>query len=283
MTGKLTFWMNDVFSALAPSFCQSNLFILARLLTGYPDRLASFSAPVRHAQENAGRSQACNRTSRPPTRIRSGPRQAFHVRVMIISCFSASRRNRERSSLIADKGTSFIRAFRTAPAILPPPIWEQQPRPQRTRPLHRKILEPPRREVEIAVAYLLANEKYVSTIQDHRLPRHKIAVRGTEKTSVPIKSSGVSSRLIERALSSSSVKSFGAGGRARGAKSRTPWVRGAVRRGCLNPMVRVSAAIVKEVYHSPHASRSNTTRFRRFPRAPLLDNQGRSEQNILAV
>src|SRR5215475_1289278 len=77
---------------------------------------------------------------------------------MTISCFSASRRNRERSSLISDKGTSFIRAFRTALAILPPPIWARSPRPQRTRLIHHKILEPRQHEVDTAVALGLAAE-----------------------------------------------------------------------------------------------------------------------------
>jgi hypothetical protein len=38
--------------------------------------------------------------------------------------------------------------------------------------------------------------------------------------------------------------------------------------------IRVCAAIVKEVYHSPHASRPNTTRFRRLVKFPPLDNLG---------
>jgi hypothetical protein len=64
----------------------------------------------------------------------------------------------------------------------------------------------------------------------------------------------------------------------------TFWVRSASFSVFLNPRVRVVyAAIVKEVYHSPHASRSNTTRFRQLPRFPRFDNPGQSEQNKLAV
>src|SRR5687768_8544344 len=51
----------------------------AHLQTEYPARLLSFVELVRPAQESAGRSQACNQTSRPLTRIRSGRRQVFRA------------------------------------------------------------------------------------------------------------------------------------------------------------------------------------------------------------
>lgn len=54
-------------------------FTLAYLLAGYLARLLSFVELVRPAQESAGRSQACNQTSRPLTRIRSGHRQVFRA------------------------------------------------------------------------------------------------------------------------------------------------------------------------------------------------------------
>src|SRR5437667_9520007 len=60
---------------------------------------------------------------------------------MTISRFSASRRNRERSSLISDKGTSFIRDFRIAPAILQPPIWGLWPRSQWSRLIRSRIID----------------------------------------------------------------------------------------------------------------------------------------------
>ena len=50
-------------------------------------------------------------------------------------------------------------------------------------------------------------------------------------------------------------------------------LRGRFRAILLKPMVRVSVAIVKEGYHSLHASRSNTIRFRPFLKLLPLDNR----------
>jgi TolB-like protein/class 3 adenylate cyclase/Flp pilus assembly protein TadD len=52
----------------------------------------------------------------------------FPWRVMTISCFSASRRKRERSSFSSDSGTCLIGDLRIVPAIDQPPIWGGSPR-----------------------------------------------------------------------------------------------------------------------------------------------------------
>jgi hypothetical protein len=61
------------------------------------------------------------------------------------SCVSASRRNRDRSSLISDRGTSFIPDLRTVRAMTRPPIWPRSPKPRRScRKRHRTPeLRPP--------------------------------------------------------------------------------------------------------------------------------------------
>src|SRR5579863_3840696 len=45
---------------------------------------------------------------------------------MTISCVSASRRTRDRSSLISDNGTSFIPGLRIVRAMTWPPIWPRR-------------------------------------------------------------------------------------------------------------------------------------------------------------
>ena len=54
-------------------------------------------------------------------------------RVMTISCASASRRKRDRSSLTSDKGTSFIPDLRVVRAMTRPPIGALLPEPQQSR------------------------------------------------------------------------------------------------------------------------------------------------------
>ena len=71
-------------------------------------------------------------------------------RVMMISCASASRRNRDRSSLISESGTSFIPDPRTARAMGRTPIWPRSPESRRWWRKHRRISEPRPRVADTA-------------------------------------------------------------------------------------------------------------------------------------
>jgi hypothetical protein len=59
-------------------------------------------------------------------------------RVITISCVSAYRRNREGSSLISDRGTSFTPDFRIVRAMTRPPIWTRSPRFRRSCRKHHR-------------------------------------------------------------------------------------------------------------------------------------------------
>ena len=80
-----------------------------------------------------------------PIRIPAG----LPWRVMTISCVSASRGYRDRSSLISESGTSFTPALRIVRAMSRPPIWSRSPKPRRSFRLRRRIFAPRRREADI--------------------------------------------------------------------------------------------------------------------------------------
>jgi len=80
--------------------------------------------PVRYAAGSVGHVRGGIRTSPLLTQNRSARQPACHDA-------SASRRNRDRSSLISDSGTSFTLDFRTVRAMTRPPIWLRSPKSQR--------------------------------------------------------------------------------------------------------------------------------------------------------